>query len=142
MPRELVDHPVAIEIALGGVVQDMQPHQAREKFLMLHSLIGSAGLAAGDASDPYWMPAALGAHATITPSRLQFANATVTDPFLPCSYAFASRAIIRLSVDLLPDQEVEQVAAVRRRLDDCVRRGPAYWAGVGAGAGAISWCMW
>jgi hypothetical protein len=31
-----------------------------------------------------------------------------------------------------------------RRLNDCVRRGPAYWAGAGAGAGAgaISWCMW
>src|SRR5215472_11075743 len=38
VPRELLDHPVAIEIPLGRVVQHMQPHKAREKFLMLHRL--------------------------------------------------------------------------------------------------------
>ncbi|WP_198026522.1 hypothetical protein [Bradyrhizobium sp. ARR65] len=36
MSRKLMDHPLAVELAFGGVVQDVEPDQTLEQILMPH----------------------------------------------------------------------------------------------------------
>lgn len=36
VPGELLDHPLAVEFAFNGMVQDVKPDQAGQQFLMLH----------------------------------------------------------------------------------------------------------
>src|SRR6476646_12189794 len=36
MARQLLNHPLSIEFAFRGMMQDMEPDQALEQFLMLH----------------------------------------------------------------------------------------------------------
>lgn len=39
MPRKFLDHLVPIQVALGGVMQDVKPYKFGQKLLMLHMVI-------------------------------------------------------------------------------------------------------
>jgi hypothetical protein len=36
VPGKFVDHPLAIDFVLGGMVQDVQPDESRKEVVMLH----------------------------------------------------------------------------------------------------------
>jgi hypothetical protein len=42
VPRQLVDHPLAIDRVLRRMVQDVQPHQPGQQAMMLHSVCQDA----------------------------------------------------------------------------------------------------
>lgn len=35
MPRQLIDHPLAVDLVFDGVMKDVEPHQAGKKIMML-----------------------------------------------------------------------------------------------------------
>ena len=58
MPGKLLDHPLSVDLALSGVVEDVQPDEAGEQVLVLHQPLafadrtGLAGTRASSATAP------------------------------------------------------------------------------------------
>lgn len=41
MPSQFLDHPLSVQVALGGMVQDVEPNESGEELLMFHLLKSS-----------------------------------------------------------------------------------------------------